>query len=196
MGVLYYLGIVQKVIVALGRFMRWTIGTSGAEDPLLQRQHLHRAHRSAAPDQAVPPRADPVGAAHGDDRWLRDDRRWRPRGLHRVGNPRVAPDRGDGDVGAGGARRREDHLPGEGGVGDRGRDGASGDRRRRQPDRGRRQRDHGRAQAGSQRRRHADRVHRPDRGGRRNAELLRRLDRRATARGRDRELQRRGDVPP
>jgi len=31
MGVLYYLGLVQKIIVALGRFMRWTIGTSGAE---------------------------------------------------------------------------------------------------------------------------------------------------------------------
>ena len=31
MSVLYYLGIMQKVIVALSRFMRWTIGTSGAE---------------------------------------------------------------------------------------------------------------------------------------------------------------------
>jgi CNT family concentrative nucleoside transporter len=31
MGVLYYLGIMQKVIEALSRFMRWTIGTSGAE---------------------------------------------------------------------------------------------------------------------------------------------------------------------
>jgi concentrative nucleoside transporter, CNT family len=31
MGVLYYLGIMQKVIEAMARFMRWTIGTSGAE---------------------------------------------------------------------------------------------------------------------------------------------------------------------
>jgi len=31
MAVLYYLGIMQKVIVALSRFMSWTIGTSGAE---------------------------------------------------------------------------------------------------------------------------------------------------------------------
>ncbi len=31
MSVLYYLGIMQKVIVAMSRFMRWTIGTSGAE---------------------------------------------------------------------------------------------------------------------------------------------------------------------
>ncbi|MEJ2084705.1 MAG: nucleoside transporter C-terminal domain-containing protein [Acidobacteriota bacterium] len=31
MGVLYYLGIMQRVIEALSRFMRWTIGTSGAE---------------------------------------------------------------------------------------------------------------------------------------------------------------------
>jgi len=31
MGVLYYLGIMQRVIQALSRFMRWTIGTSGAE---------------------------------------------------------------------------------------------------------------------------------------------------------------------
>jgi len=31
MGVLYYLGIMQLVIEALSRFMRWTVGTSGAE---------------------------------------------------------------------------------------------------------------------------------------------------------------------
>lgn len=31
MAVLYYLGIMQKVIEALAHFMRWTIGTSGAE---------------------------------------------------------------------------------------------------------------------------------------------------------------------
>lgn len=31
MSVLYYLGIMQKFINALSRFMRWTIGTSGAE---------------------------------------------------------------------------------------------------------------------------------------------------------------------
>ncbi|MDX1644491.1 MAG: nucleoside transporter C-terminal domain-containing protein [Thermoanaerobaculia bacterium] len=31
MAVLYYLGVMQKVIVALSRFVRWTIGTSGAE---------------------------------------------------------------------------------------------------------------------------------------------------------------------
>ena len=31
MSVLYYLGIMQKVIVSMSRFMRWTIGTSGAE---------------------------------------------------------------------------------------------------------------------------------------------------------------------
>ncbi len=31
MGVLYYLGVMQKVIEALSLFMRWTIGTSGAE---------------------------------------------------------------------------------------------------------------------------------------------------------------------
>ncbi len=31
MSVLYYLGIMQKVIEALARFMRWTVGTSGAE---------------------------------------------------------------------------------------------------------------------------------------------------------------------
>jgi CNT family concentrative nucleoside transporter len=31
MGVLYYLGVMQRVIVAMSRFMRWTIGTSGAE---------------------------------------------------------------------------------------------------------------------------------------------------------------------
>ena len=31
MGVLYYLGIMQKVIESFSRFMRWTIGTSGAE---------------------------------------------------------------------------------------------------------------------------------------------------------------------
>ena len=31
MSVLYYLGIMQKAIIALSRFMRWTIGTSGAE---------------------------------------------------------------------------------------------------------------------------------------------------------------------
>ena len=31
MGVLYHLGIMQRVILALSRFMRWTIGTSGAE---------------------------------------------------------------------------------------------------------------------------------------------------------------------
>jgi len=31
MSVLYYLGIMQRVIEALARFMRWTIGTSGAE---------------------------------------------------------------------------------------------------------------------------------------------------------------------
>ncbi|MFB0516527.1 MAG: NupC/NupG family nucleoside CNT transporter [Candidatus Neomarinimicrobiota bacterium] len=31
MSVLYYLGIMQRIIIALSRFMRWTIGTSGAE---------------------------------------------------------------------------------------------------------------------------------------------------------------------
>jgi len=31
MGVLYYLGIMQVVIEALARFMKWTVGTSGAE---------------------------------------------------------------------------------------------------------------------------------------------------------------------
>jgi CNT family concentrative nucleoside transporter len=31
MGVLYYLGIMQVIIEALARFMRWTVGTSGAE---------------------------------------------------------------------------------------------------------------------------------------------------------------------
>jgi CNT family concentrative nucleoside transporter len=31
MSVLYYLGIMQRVIEAMARFMRWTIGTSGAE---------------------------------------------------------------------------------------------------------------------------------------------------------------------
>jgi len=31
MAVLYYLGIMQKVIEAMSRFMRWTVGTSGAE---------------------------------------------------------------------------------------------------------------------------------------------------------------------
>ncbi|MFQ6677868.1 MAG: nucleoside transporter C-terminal domain-containing protein [Fidelibacterota bacterium] len=31
MSVLYYLGIMQKIIEAMSRFMRWTIGTSGAE---------------------------------------------------------------------------------------------------------------------------------------------------------------------
>ncbi len=31
MGVLYYLGIMQKLIESISRFMRWTIGTSGAE---------------------------------------------------------------------------------------------------------------------------------------------------------------------
>jgi CNT family concentrative nucleoside transporter len=31
MGVLYYLGIMQVVIESLARFMRWTVGTSGAE---------------------------------------------------------------------------------------------------------------------------------------------------------------------
>ncbi len=31
MAVLYYLGVMQKVIQAISRFMRWTIGTSGAE---------------------------------------------------------------------------------------------------------------------------------------------------------------------
>lgn len=31
MGVLYYLGVMQKLIETLSRFMRWTIGTSGAE---------------------------------------------------------------------------------------------------------------------------------------------------------------------
>lgn len=31
MSVLYYLGIMQKVISAMSKFMRWTIGTSGAE---------------------------------------------------------------------------------------------------------------------------------------------------------------------
>lgn len=31
MAVLYYLGIMQVVIVAIARFMRWTVGTSGAE---------------------------------------------------------------------------------------------------------------------------------------------------------------------
>ena len=31
MGVLYYLGIMQKVVDSFSRFMRWTIGTSGAE---------------------------------------------------------------------------------------------------------------------------------------------------------------------
>ena len=31
MSVLYHLGIMQKIILAMSRFMRWTIGTSGAE---------------------------------------------------------------------------------------------------------------------------------------------------------------------
>jgi len=31
MSVLYYLGVVQKVVETLARFMRWTLGTSGAE---------------------------------------------------------------------------------------------------------------------------------------------------------------------
>ncbi len=31
MGVLYHLGIMQRVIEAIARFMRWTVGTSGAE---------------------------------------------------------------------------------------------------------------------------------------------------------------------
>jgi len=31
MSVLYYIGIIQKVIVAMSKFMSWTIGTSGAE---------------------------------------------------------------------------------------------------------------------------------------------------------------------
>lgn len=31
MGVLYYLGVMQKIIEAMARFMRWTVGTSGAE---------------------------------------------------------------------------------------------------------------------------------------------------------------------
>ena len=31
MGVLYYLGVMQRVIEAMARFMRWTVGTSGSE---------------------------------------------------------------------------------------------------------------------------------------------------------------------
>ena len=31
MSILYYFGIMQKVINAMGKFMRWTVGTSGAE---------------------------------------------------------------------------------------------------------------------------------------------------------------------
>jgi CNT family concentrative nucleoside transporter len=31
MGVMYHLGVMQKVIEAMARFMRWTVGTSGAE---------------------------------------------------------------------------------------------------------------------------------------------------------------------
>jgi concentrative nucleoside transporter, CNT family len=31
MGILYHLGVMQKVIEAMARFMRWTVGTSGAE---------------------------------------------------------------------------------------------------------------------------------------------------------------------
>jgi CNT family concentrative nucleoside transporter len=31
MGVLYHLGVIQRVVQALARFMRWTVGTSGAE---------------------------------------------------------------------------------------------------------------------------------------------------------------------
>ena len=31
MGILYHLGVMQKIIEAIARFMRWTIGTSGAE---------------------------------------------------------------------------------------------------------------------------------------------------------------------
>ena len=31
MAVMYYLGIMQKIIIAVSRFVRWTIGTSGAE---------------------------------------------------------------------------------------------------------------------------------------------------------------------
>ncbi len=31
MSILYYLGVMQRVIVAMARFMRWTMGTSGAE---------------------------------------------------------------------------------------------------------------------------------------------------------------------
>ncbi|MCP3957775.1 MAG: NupC/NupG family nucleoside CNT transporter [bacterium] len=60
MSVLYYLGLMQKVIEALAHFMRWTIGTSGAETlscsanmfvgqteaPLLVRPYLAGATRS------------------------------------------------------------------------------------------------------------------------------------------------------
>lgn len=60
MAVLYYLGIMQKVIEAMSRFMRWTIGTSGAETlscsanifvgqteaPLLIKPYIQRMTRS------------------------------------------------------------------------------------------------------------------------------------------------------
>ena len=60
MSVMYYLGIMQKIIVAMSRFMRWTIGTSGVETlsctanifvgqteaPLLVKPFLNRATNS------------------------------------------------------------------------------------------------------------------------------------------------------
>jgi len=42
MSVLYYLGIMQKVIEGVSQFMRWTIGTGGVETLSLQRLHVHR----------------------------------------------------------------------------------------------------------------------------------------------------------
>ncbi len=169
MGVLYYLGIMQKVIEAMARFMRWTIGTSGAETlscsanifvgqteaPLLIKPFLEDMTRSELLTIMVGGFATIAGGVLAGYIAMGI-----PAGHLIAASVMSAP---------AALVSRQDHLPGDGALADRGRRLDAGDRRRRQRHRGRRQRHHRRAQAGDQRRRHADRLHRPDRRGRRGA---------------------------
>jgi concentrative nucleoside transporter, CNT family len=82
MSVLYYLGVMQLIVQALAWVMQKTLGPR-RRDAVGVGQHLPRADRVAAADQAVRGHDDTLGAQHGDGGRLRDRGRRRARGVRR-----------------------------------------------------------------------------------------------------------------
>ena len=117
MSVLYYLGIMQRVVQRDRVGDAADDGHLGSGDAVGRGEHLRRADGGAAADQAVRGRDDVLRAQHGDGGRVRDDRGRRHGGLRRHAHAvlprhRGAPADGERDERAGGAAHLQD--PGAG----------------------------------------------------------------------------------